>query len=47
MMNRLDATTRFQAGYQAVVRGWLTTGGPDPLGAVPTTMAPADAASPR
>ena len=24
MMARLDATTRFQAGYQAVRRGWLT-----------------------
>jgi sugar-specific transcriptional regulator TrmB/DNA-binding CsgD family transcriptional regulator len=24
MMRRLDATTRFQAGYQAVRRGWLT-----------------------
>jgi DNA-binding CsgD family transcriptional regulator len=23
MMVRLDATTRFQAGYQAVIRGWL------------------------
>ncbi|MEV1178920.1 helix-turn-helix transcriptional regulator [Nonomuraea sp. NPDC049784] len=23
MMVRLDAHTRFQAGYQAVVRGWL------------------------
>lgn len=28
MMDRLDATTRFQAGYQAVLRGWLTTAGP-------------------
>lgn len=28
MMDRLDATTRFQAGYQAVLRGWLTTTGP-------------------
>lgn len=25
MMARLDATTRFQAGYQAVARGWLDT----------------------
>lgn len=26
MMRRLDATTRFQAGYQAITRGWLATG---------------------
>ncbi|MCW3813471.1 LuxR C-terminal-related transcriptional regulator [Micromonospora sp. DR5-3] len=44
MMARLDATTRFQAGYQAVVRGWLTTGSQDSPDAVPTTTAPADAA---
>ena len=25
MMHRLDAVTRFQAGYQAIRRGWLTT----------------------
>lgn len=25
MMHRLDAATRFQAGYQAIRRGWLTT----------------------
>lgn len=25
MMTRLDATTRFQAGYQVVTRGWLDT----------------------
>ena len=31
MMHRLDAATRFQAGYQAVRRGWLT----DPRGEVP------------
>lgn len=24
MMTRLDATTRYQAGYQAIRRGWLT-----------------------
>jgi len=23
MMARLDAATRFQAGYQAVLRGWI------------------------
>jgi DNA-binding NarL/FixJ family response regulator len=23
MMSRLDAATRFQAGYQAVLRGWI------------------------
>jgi sugar-specific transcriptional regulator TrmB len=28
MMGKLDATTRFQAGYQAVLRGWLTTASP-------------------
>lgn len=27
MMQRLDAATRFQAGYQAVRRGWLTESG--------------------
>ncbi|MEV5961273.1 LuxR C-terminal-related transcriptional regulator [Kribbella sp. NPDC051952] len=27
MMRRLDAPTRFQAGYQAVRRGWLTESG--------------------
>lgn len=27
MMVKLDATTRFQAGYRAVQRGWLTIGG--------------------
>ena len=26
MMHRLDAATRFQAGYQAIRRGWLATG---------------------
>lgn len=29
MMTRLDAATRFQAGYQAVRRGWLTEGAAD------------------
>jgi hypothetical protein len=29
MMARLDATTRFQAGYQAVARGWLARDDPD------------------
>lgn len=29
MMARLDAATRFQAGYQAVARGWLATEVPD------------------
>lgn len=27
MMHRLDAVTRFQGGYQAIRRGWLTTEG--------------------
>lgn len=29
MMLRLDAVTRFQAGYQAVLRGWIATGADD------------------
>jgi sugar-specific transcriptional regulator TrmB len=33
MMHRLDAVTRFQAGYQAVRRGWLTDPGSDIDGA--------------
>lgn len=29
LMERLDAQTRFQAGYQSVVRGWVTAGAED------------------
>jgi hypothetical protein len=28
MMARLDAATRFQAGYQAVLRGWIADAQP-------------------
>ena len=31
MMHRLDAATRFQAGYQAIRRGWLATGDDRPV----------------
>jgi sugar-specific transcriptional regulator TrmB len=44
MMARLDAATRFQAGYQAVQRGWLAIDQNDPVPAGDTAEVTADAA---